>query len=234
MQTEVVLQGITKADIQKILEDTIKQFKVLPKIIYLDTSYLYTFDLSDVYRIHKFTDLIRVSYSNGRNPLAVLWHECLERWFAGGSVKIFDQLVKPTAISRTMDRVPNEGLEALAGGFTATTDFAPMKWHELGSGAEAGTSPSPGATALVTPVDRIDVNEDPGGGSLTRDGSTIFCIGNHDVFMESANLTESGIFDAEHTEHDLMGDYSIFPDEISHTAGQDSPGSTTVIYQCST
>jgi hypothetical protein len=235
---EVVLRGITKADIQKILEDTIKQFHTLPKIYYIDTSYLYTFHLADVYYINKFTDLLRISgrkiEGTFRNPLAIQWHEWLEQWFAGETVKVFEHPVKPIAITRTLDRVPNEGLEALAGGFTATSIFEPQKFHAIGDGAIAGTNPSPSATGLVAEVDRIDVSTDPGGGGLTRNGSTIFVIGNHDIFTPSMSATETGVFDSMSTTSDLMGDYSIFPDEIDHNSGQDAPGSTTVIYQCST
>jgi hypothetical protein len=232
-EQDVILQGITRADIQRIFEDTIKQFKTIPKIMYFDTSYLYTFDISDVYYIGKFTDTIRISQWGKHNKLAVLWHEYLERWLAGETVRIFDRPIKPTAITRALDRVPNEGLEALAGGFTATSNFEPMKFHAIGGGATAGSSPSPSATGLVTEVDRIDVIEDPGGGTLSRDGSTIFVVGNHDTFVESFEATETGIFDSSDATTDLMGDYSIFPDEIPHTAGSDAIGSTTIIYQCS-
>jgi hypothetical protein len=234
---ETILRGITRSDIQKILEDTIRQFGTIPKIYYLDTSYLYTFHLADVYYIRKFTDLLRVSgrkiEGTFRNPLAIQWHEYLERWFAGETVEVLGHPVKPIDITRTLDRVPNEGLEALAGAFTATINFEPMKFHSIGDGATAGTNPSPSATALVQEIDRIDVLDDPGGGALTRDGSTIFVIGNHDVFIASMEATETGVFDSPDATTDLMGDYSIFPDEINHNAGQDAPGSTTVIYQCS-
>lgn len=241
MHQQVALQGITKTDIQQIFEEEIRKHRSLPRIMYLDCSYLYTFKLEDVYYVRKFTDMIRESeivvIENGRevvrNPKAIEWHGFLEKWNAGETVDIWGQPVKPIAITRTFDRVPNEALEQIAGGFTASTDFAPMKFHALGSGAVAGTSPSPNATALVTEVDRIDVTEEPGGGSMTRDGSTIFVVGNHDVFMESSSLTETGIFDSDNVLFDRMGDYSIYPAIIPHTSGQDSPGASTIIYQCS-
>jgi hypothetical protein len=67
-------------------------------------------------------------------------------------------------------------------------------------------------------------------------------IGNHDRFSPSGDLTEVGIFDAELPGtgevgvpiiDDRMGDHSIFPDEVSHTSGQDAAGASVIIYQCS-
>jgi hypothetical protein len=243
-KNEVVLHGITREEIQQIFEDTIKRFRTIPKILYLDTSYLYTFDVSDLVHIYKFTDMIRISgkwiigSEGGRrvfvNPMAVAWHHCLERWYNDQSVVIFGKgPIKPTAICRTVDRVPNEGLDTLAGFFVGIGDFDPMKYHAIGDGAAAGTNPSPAATSLVEEIDRIDVTQDPGGGALTKHGSTIFCIANHDIFVESFTANETGIFDSPSNTTDLMGDYSIFPHDIDHESGQDAVGSTTVIYQCS-
>ena len=121
-------------------------------------------------------------------------------------------------------------------------DFAPMKFNALGDGAVAGTSPSPGDTALVSELDRIDVTSQVGGGGLTVDGSTFMNIGNHDRFMPSGDLTEVGIFDAELPGageddvpiiDDRMGDHSIFPNAVPHTSGTDAAGASVIIYQCS-
>jgi hypothetical protein len=233
----VQLYGITRDDIQKIVEETIKQSKTRSTIIYLDTSYLYTFHLRDMIHICKFTRLINESVfvENGvwHSPKAMEWHRILERWHEDQTVILFGKPVKPIQISRTMDRVPNEGLINIANSFTGR-DFNPMKWHAIGTGADAGDVPSPSATQLVTEQSRIDVTEDPEGGSLSTEGSTIFVVGNHSISTASGDYTETGIFDAEHTDHDNMGDYSIFPDEISHNSNQNAIGSTTVIYQCST
>ena len=224
----VQLYGITRDDIQKILEDTIRQFRALPTLIWLDTSYLYTFDLKDFEYVRRFN-------IKGRTDQTYVteWHRNLERFLQDQTVQVDGYRIRPIQISRTFDRIPNEGLINIANSFTGR-DFNPMKWHAIGTGAIAGTDPDPSATALVTQQSRIDVTDDPNGGSLSTSGSTIFVVGNHPISTSTGSYTETGIFDAEHTEHDSMGDYSIFPDEIDHAANQNAIGSTTVIFQCST
>jgi hypothetical protein len=198
------------------------------KIMWFDASYLYTFDLTDFPYIRHFNMMVR------HERIHIFeWHRMLERWMQDQTVIIFGRAIQPTQISRTFDRVPNEGLINIANSFTGR-DFNPMNWHAIGTGAIAGTTPSPSATALVTQQSRINVQDNPDGGSLSTEGSTVYVVGNHPISTATGSYTETGIFDAEHTEHDNMGDYSIFPDEIDHASNQNAIGSTTVIYQCST
>lgn len=235
---EVQLLGITRTDIQDIFRQTLKEFKTQSKLIYLDVNYLYTFTPSDYRYIQTFTNLIRVSPTHVRQ-----WHEYLERWHAGESVSLYGKQIKPIQIERSLDRVVNEFMERIAQAMAGQGDFAPMKFHSIGDGATAGSTPLPGDTALVNEVDRIDVTQDPGGGAMTVDGSTFFCIGNHATSSPSLTATETGIFDREKPAvgdadtatgvDDRMGDHSIFPTSVSHLSGQNAIGATTVIYQCS-
>lgn len=235
-QQSLILQGITYDDIQRIFEQTIKEaYPNKTNLLYLDVAYLYSFDLSDVPFIAKFTDRMRESQYGTRNPLQIEWHRNLERWHAGESV----WGIKPIKIVRTVDRVVNEFMIRIAGTMAGFADTnAPFKFHAIGDGAEAGTTPSPGDTALAGELDRIDVTQQKGGGAITTDGSTFMCIGNHDVFSPGGDMTEMGMFDAElpaegEEDDDRMGDHSIFPDEVPHISGQDSVGGTIVVYMCS-
>ena len=242
------LQGVTYEDIQRIFEKVVAEaYPHKPSLIYLDVAYLYTFDPADIAFIQHFTNRMRAAQyidKKGvpRNPLQIEWHRFCERWYSGEYVSIFDKRIKPTQIQRTVDRVVNEFMERIASAMAGFGDFAPMKFNALGDGAEAGSTPSPSDTALVSEVDRIDVTQQVGGGGITVDGSVFMNIGNHDTFMPSADLTEVGIFDAEFPStgeeeeiiiDDRMGDHSIFPNEVPHVSGQDAAGSTIVVYQCS-
>lgn len=242
-QQQVVLQGITYEDIQRIFEKTVAECKPnKPTLLYLDIAYLYTFDVSDYLYIQKFTESMKFQQTEYRNPSQITWHTMLERWVSGEYVVIDGRPIKPLQIERTFDRVTNEFMQKIAGAMAGFGDFAPMKYHAVGDGVSAGSSPSPNDTALQSEVDRIDVTQDVGGGGMSIDGSTFMVIGNHDRFMPSADMTESGIFDRALPGtggeevlivDDTMGDHSIFPGSITHLSGQDGPASTTIIYQCS-
>ena len=237
------LQGITYDDIQRIFEEVVAEaYPHKPSLVYLDVAYLYTFDPIDIPYIQKFTERMKLLQQGYRNPLQIEWHRMLERWYSGEFVTIEDSYIKPIQIVRSVDRVVNEFMERIASAMAGQGDFAPMKWNAIGDGAEAGTSPSPGDTALVNELDRIDVTAEVGGGGITVDGSTFMNIGNHDRFSVSGDLTEVGIFDAELPGagesdvpiiDDRMGDHSIFPDVVTHISGQDAAGASVVIYQCS-
>lgn len=248
VQSQVILQGITYDDIQRLFEKVVAESKPhKTNLLYLDVSYLYTFEIPDVPFIRRFTEDIKAAQyidEKGvqRNPLSIEWHRMLERWVAGEWVILYDKPIKPKKIVRTVDRVLSEFMERVASAMAGFGDFAPMKFHAIGDGAEAGTTPSPSDTALVSELDRIDVTQQVGGGGITVDGSTFMCIGNHDVFSPSGDMTEMGIFDAELPgtgEEDVpiiddrMGDHSIFPDAVPHTSGQDAPGGSTIVYMCS-
>ena len=243
MQQQVQIQGVTYDDLQRLFEKTVAEAKPhKTNLIYLDVAYLYTFDVSDIPFIAKFTETMKLAQQGKRNPLQIEWHRMLERWWGGQTVILYGKSIKPNQIERTIDRVVNEFMERIAAAMAGFGDFAPMKFNALGDGAVAGTSPSPGDTALVSELDRIDVTSQVGGGGLTVDGSTFMNIGNHDRFMPSGDLTEVGIFDAELPGageddvpiiDDRMGDHSIFPNAVPHTSGTDGAGASVIIYQCS-
>jgi hypothetical protein len=239
-QQQVILQGINYDDIQRIFEQVLAEAKPnKPNLIYFDVAYLYTFEPSDIPFVGKFSDRMRAAQQGYRNPLQIEYHRMLERWYADQTVHLFDKPVKPIKIVRTVDRVVNEFMIRIAAAMAGVDDvFVPFKFHAIGDGAEAGTTPSPGDTTLVGELDRIDVTQQKGGGAITTDGATFMCIGNHDVFSPSGDMTEMGMFDAElpaegQEEDDRMGDHSIFPDEVPHVSGADSVGGTIVVYMCS-
>ena len=245
MQQQVILQGITYDDLQRLFEQVVNESKPhTPNLLYLDVAYLYTFDPIDIPLIQNFTERMKLAQyiddkGVSRNPLQIEWHRYLEEWHSGKFVTLGDSYVKPIKIVRTLDRVVNEFMERIAAAMAGHGDFAPMKFHAIGDGAVAGSSPSPGDTALVSELDRIDVTAEIGGGGLTVDGSTFMCIGNHDIFSTSGDMTEMGMFDAELPGttppiiDDRMGDHSVFPDEVPHTSGQDAVGGSIIVYQCS-
>jgi hypothetical protein len=228
---EVELLGITKTDIQEIFEQALKDFKeAKTRIIYLDASYLYTFHLDDFQYIKKLNLLVR------RDPLLVReWHKLLERWYNDQTVRNDNgYIIKPIAISRSFDRVVNEGLEMMAGFVTGSG--SPSVFDCRGIGDADIDEASPADLTLGNLVDMINVNETPNGGSLSRDGTTIYSIGNHDKAIATpANsvFTECGMFDDIDETIARILDHSAFENPIPHTQNADAPGSTTVIYMCS-
>ena len=255
MQTEqVVLNGVTKEDIQRIIKDALDNFKgIKPRIIFVDGSYLYTFAKEDVPFINKYiieemrTGDIQVpeEQEDGttrlvwRNPKMVQWHCWLERWCMNQTVEIYGKQIKPLKITRSIDRVPNECLEKVARSFTGQ-DFNTMSYAAIGDGATAGSNPSPGDTDLSHEVSRINVLAEDNGGDLSSDGNTFYSVAAFDISTPTSNtpgFTESAIFDKDKpptgsTIADSMGDRSIFDDPIPHTSGSDAPGVTTFIYTC--
>jgi hypothetical protein len=225
MQEQVQISGVTRDDIQRIIQDTIKDLKIKPSVIFLDASYAYNFHPSDFYIVSKLCKLIRYNKKN-----AIEWHRLLERWYQDQTVIINGIQIKPYKIARCLDRVPNEALEATVGAWIGTENST-FKWHGLGSGETSQALPSD--TQLVNQISRIDVTEDPNGGSVSRDGSTLYVVGNHPISVETADITESGVFDSESTSNDIMLDHAVFDDEIDHIQNADVPGSSTIIYTCS-
>jgi hypothetical protein len=230
MSTEQVeLLGITKNDIQEIFQKVIDETKPrIPKLIYIDANYLYTFHLDDFVDVRKLTLLTRYDHS-----LAIEWHRLLERWYQDQTVHINNRLIKPIKISRTFDRVTNEGMEMIAGCITGE-ESGTFEYRSIGDGVISAASP--GDKVLSNEVDRINVNETPEGGSISRDGTTIYSIGNHEKSVPTpANdeFTECGIHSTDDPNTDKMLDHSVFADPVPHTQNADAPGSTTVIYMCS-
>jgi len=235
MQTsQFELLGITNQDIQEIFERAIDNSKSKnPSLMFLDASYLYTFDLADSTEIRKMNLLIRY----GSVP-AIEWHRLCERWYQDQTVRnSFGRILKPIKISRTLDRVTNQGMQMIAtllvgsGGDSLTTGF---NFRGIGDGAAAEASPA--STELANLVDMIDVNNAPEGGSLSRDGTTIYSVGNHSKSVPTpanGEFTECGMFDSDDETQWNMLDHSVFETPIPHTQNADAPGSTTVIYMCS-
>ncbi len=223
---QVELLGVTQKDIQEIFEKTIKEYR--SRFVFLDASYLYTFHTDDFPYVKKLTLLTRYDSS-----LAIHWHRLLERWYQDQTVRDDNGvIIKPIKVSRTLDRIVNTGMELVAGSMTGQ-DGAVFDFREIGDGDVDFASPAD--TRLSHSVDSIDVNKTAEGGSLSRDGITIYSIGNHSADIETpANeeFTECGMFDSDSSTKKML-DHSIFEDPIPHVQFADAPGSTTVIYMCS-
>lgn len=233
MKTEIELLGITRHDIQEIFEKTIAQFKQKTRIIFLDASYFYTFHLDDFEIVRKFCILGRYDIN------AVLeWHNCLERWCNDQTVSLCERPIKPIQIERSLDRVVNEGLEAIAASIVAGSggddSGGTFPYRSIGDGTVPVVLPSD--KTLANEVDRINVLTNKEGGSISRDGSTIYSVGNHSKSIptpDGSGFTECGIQSNDKQSNDLMLDHSKFVTPIPHTQDADAPGSTTVIYMCS-
>ena len=228
---EVELLGITKTNIQEILEQALKDFKeAKTRIIYLDASYLYTFHLDDFSYIKKLNLLVR------RDPSLIReWHKLLERWYNDQTVRNDNgYTIKPIKIARSFDRIVNEGMEMIAGFVTGTGSVSIFDCRGIGDGTADEASIAD--TALNNLVDMINVNETPNGGSLSRDGTTIYSVGNHDKGVPTpanGEFTECGVFDDTDPLVARILDHSVFEDPVPHEQNADAPGSTTVIYMCS-
>ena len=225
---EVQLYNITNHDIQEILQNAVPNTINKPQIIFLGAAYLYTFHLDDFEQVRKFNIL-------GRYDIRAVkqWHNCLERWLQDQTVTLGDRTFKPIAISREFRRVVNEGLEMLAGCITGGASGI-FEFRSIGDGTASAATP--GDTTLGNEIDRINVNTTPEGGSITRSGTTIYSVGNHskDIPTPANNeFTECGMHSTDSATTDEMLDHSIFDDEIPHVQGEDAPGSTTIIYMCS-
>lgn len=223
-----VLIGITKNDIQAVFEKTLRDFKQSKtRIIYLDASYLYNFHLDDFVYIKKLNLLMR------RSPLHVReWHILLERWLNDQTVRDNNNYqIKPIQIERTIDRVVNEALDAIAEGITGEGFESPFVFRMIGQGV--GVTALPSDQTLSDEIDRIDVTQNKEGGSLSRDGSTVYSVGNHSKSIASASVTECGMANADNTNDDLMFEHSVFNNAVTHVQDSDAVGTTSVIYMCS-
>lgn len=226
MQQEPVLYGITKNDIQDVFENALREFRQSKtRVIYLDASYIYNFDLSDFQIIKKFNMLGRYDIQAVKH-----WHICLERWLQDQTVILGDREIKPLGIVRTFDRVVNEGLESQAA-CVVGEESPSFPYRMIGDGVITKVTPSD--RIMANEIDRIHVNETPEGGSLSRDGSTIYSIGNHSKGLATTDVTECGMASTDSSLTDIMFDHSLFDDEIEHTQNADAVGSTTVVYMCS-
>ena len=222
---EAQIQGITRNDIQEIFENTLREFKQCKtRVIYLDASYIYNFDVNDFDVVKKFNLLGRYD-----PRVAPEWHKCLERFYGDQTVTFGGQVVKPIQIERSFDKIVSEGLMAIAGCLTGD-DSMSFEFRGIGEGVDI--TPVASDQVLGDEIDRINVNTAPDGGSMSRDGSTIYSIGNHKKSIPSASVTECGIFSEQEPADDMMLDHSVFEDPIVHVQDADVIGSTTVIYMC--
>jgi len=230
MQTyePVQITGLTREDIVKIFEQLKKQIKGSNNVVWMDSSYLYQFAPDDVYSVTKMSQLARYDFK-----YAIEWHRRLERWMSDQTVRDYRGVeIKPMAIQRSIDKVPNEGLRLLTQGFVGASGDS-FNWHGLGKGVDL-TQAFASDVIMVDEIERIDVWATPGG-SLSTDGITVIGVGNHDINMPGAGepITEQALFNVEDPAFDLMGDHSIFPTGIPHSQGQDAMGGTIVIFNCS-
>jgi hypothetical protein len=225
---EPELIGITREDIQQVLEKTMKEFKeAKTRVINIDASYIYTFELDDFQYTRKLNLLMRYDKRHVKE-----WHKLLERWYNDQTVRNDrGYAIKPIAIERTLDRVVNEGLEYMAEAIVGSGDIKSFDWRAIGKGVSPEALPSD--KTLLDEVDRIDVLGTIEGGSLSNDGSTVYSVGNHSKTVESCSITECGMFNTDVSVNDVMFEHSIFPTAVPHTQNADAPGSTTVIYMCS-
>jgi hypothetical protein len=235
---QVELRHLTTNDLQTIYENAIEQKKNLPSIFFIDASYLYTFELEDFNNVRQFNLLGRY-YS--KNPFSVEnirycreWHTALELWCDDKYVTLGDRRIKPRQITRTFDRIVNEGMRLVALAICGQGTIAAFDCRGIGDGDIDEVSLAD--EDLEHRIDLINVNETPEGGSLSVDGSTVYSIGNHSKEVETPDnneFTECGMFDDLNTSKMHMLDHSVFEDPIEHTQNADAPGSTTVIYMCS-
>jgi hypothetical protein len=226
--SELQFLGITKDDIQQIFEEAIKNSQFKPSVMFIDASYMYTFHLDDFEIVKKFNILGRYDIDAVKH-----WHICLERWYNDQTVTLGDRTFKPIAISRSFDRVVNEGLEMLA---TALIGGGGTVFNFRGIGDGVITEASPADTDLYNAIDVINVDTAPEGGSFSRDGTTLYSVGNHakTVLTPVDNeFTECAMFNDDEEATRKILDHSAFPVPIPHTQNVDAPGSTTVIYLCS-
>lgn len=229
MSLEVEFKGITPTDIQRIFENVVKEYNCKVGLVFLDVSYLYTFHPEDIDYVKKFCMLGRYDIKAVKE-----WHQGLELWYNDHHITLAGKQIKPIRISRSFDRVVNEGMEMIAECLTGIESNGEFPYRSIGDGTASAAIPAD--KILGNEIDRINVNTAPNGGSLSRDGTTIYSIGNHDKTVETpANnqFTECGMHDTDDQNTDRMLDHSIFEEPVPHQQNVDAPGSTTIIYMCS-
>ena len=244
---------ITNEDIKRILQNTYEENNGRMSLFFLDVSYGYTFHLDDFEHVRKFNLLGRhfanrmkeLELQNKTNTVeyeiaqadnskyCIEWHRALELWHYEKSVILGDNKIRPIQIERKLDRVVNEGMEMIARFVTGSGSANAFECRGIGDGEV--DEPSVADLELVHLVDIINVNTAPEGGSLSRDGTTIYSIGNHAKEVATPvneEFTECGMYD-ETTTARRMFDHSVFEDPIHHVQHEDAPGSTTIVYMCS-
>jgi hypothetical protein len=235
----VKLNYVTPEMIQDIVQKAWADSKIVrSKVFALDCNYMYSFYPEDIPYVQKYTDKIRVEYeyNKARNdysyaPLMHAWHGFLEEWVIDKYVTILDKRIKPIQINRALDRLTSEFVGKLTRSF-AGEDFNTMPYAAVGDGADPDSNPSPNDTDLLQ----------SGGGALSIEGHIFYSVALYPKSMQSCKANESGIFDREkpgtgasdvNVIDDLMGDHSIFDEEIEHEQGEDALGVSTTVFFCS-
>lgn len=237
-----MIHSITPQQITDIVHQALLDRRMQSsKVFALDLCYMYSFDLPDIPFIRKYTDQIRQEFNFTKDRKFIRqWHSFLEQWLIGESTTIFGKKIKPLQITSDVLRVTNEMLTKIARSFTGQ-DFTTFAYCSVGDGADAGSNPSPNDTDLQHEVDRINVLFESGGGALSIDGTTFYCVANFNKNMPPATCTESGIHDRPkpgtgapdvNVIDDIMGEHSIFQSEVEHTLGENAIGVTTTIFFC--
>lgn len=235
--------GVTIFDVQKIVQSVLDSLDIKGGAkLNIDVGYIYNWDLSDIPYIEKVTHQINhgkiyvwdpfTHKFNQRNPLAVAWHNNLERWLNDQTVLISGREIKPLNIVRSFDRVPNEAMTMIASALVGEETITRFEHHAMGDGG-LGTEPTPADTTLIHEIDRIDVTAAPLGGSLANDGTTVIVVGNHAKSVQDFDASETGVFDQKTASIDKMLDHTIYKKIVPHLQNQDAPGGTTILYQCS-
>jgi len=225
-EKEVVLQGITRKDIEEIFSRAFAEYNVKGNIIFhFDVSYLMNWHLSDFEYIKKLTWLTRFDAG-----LMKEWHRLCERWFNDQTVLDYrNQPIEPIGILRKADRVPNEGMEQIAADIIGKGTHV-FQWDCVGKGVG---SVYPADNILIDEVDRINIPVESIGGSVNRDGSTVYWVANYPKAMQDADCTEGGIVSTLSQGTDRMMNHTVFDGYIiPHRQGIDVVSRTTVLYQC--
>lgn len=228
-QTPVVLHGITQEDIQRMLQQTVKKFgKSKFSVLGFDANYCYNFHKEDFFPyIQKLNLIPRYDHKQ-----SIEWHRLLERWYADQTVRdSFGREIKPKQIVRQMDQVVVQGLEQMAKAILGQVGKS-FKFGAIGEGVIEPEDINPQDVQLEAEVLRIDVTQSNLGGSLSREGTTVYVNANFPITLESTNISETGVFDSMDKSNDNMLDHTAFDVPINHDKNEDVQGFTTVIYVC--
>jgi hypothetical protein len=225
---EVVIGGITRQDIQDIFTREFEKRGLQGnRVIFFDVSYLMNFYARDMEYIQKVTWATRFDIGLMKD-----WHRQVERWYLDQTVRDdFGRLLRPIDILRKVDKVPNEGLEEIAEGIVAGGGGG-FIYNAIGEGI--GSKPYPSDKGCILEIDRINIPQDSIGGSVNRDGSTIYWVANHDKQVQTADVTEGSIHNTSDLSTDKCMNHTIFDGYvIEHTQGVDAISRTTTLYMCS-
>jgi len=220
--------GITRQEIVEIFQKEFARYGVAGNfILFFDLSYFMTFHARDLPYVYKQT--WAANYDIG---LMKDWHRLCERWFMDQTVRDdFGQKWGPIQILRKVDKVPNEGMEQIAKAILGA-DLRQFKFDALGIGT--GGIAYPSDHGCEDEEVRIDILKDSPGGSINRDGSTIYWVANHLRTIEDNDFTECALHDHIDPAKAFCINHSFFDGYVvQHLQGLDGPSRTTTLYMCS-